>query len=56
MNIYHDVLSLLTAHYKTVAWMKEQGYYKGWILPKLGLHSDDEDLKQYQGCPVGNSP
>jgi hypothetical protein len=24
---YHDALSLLTAH-KTVAWMKEKGYYK----------------------------
>jgi hypothetical protein len=52
---YHDALSLLTAQ-ETVSWMKEQGYYKRWVLPKLGLHSDDPDLKQYRGWPVGNSP
>jgi hypothetical protein len=41
---YHNTLSLLTVH-KTVAWMKEQGYYKRWILPELGLHSDNKELK-----------
>ena len=36
--------------------MKEKGYYECWILPQLGLHTDDDNLKQYQGRPVGNSP
>jgi hypothetical protein len=45
---YHHVLSLLTAH-ETVAWIKQEGYYEQWILPELGLHSDDDDLKQYRG-------
>jgi predicted flap endonuclease-1-like 5' DNA nuclease len=52
---FHDALSLLTAH-ETVSWMKEKGYYKRWVLPELGLHSDDPDLKNYCGRPVGNSP
>jgi hypothetical protein len=52
---YHDALCLLTAH-ETVAWMKEKGYYDKWILLELGLHCDDDDLKQYRGRPVGNSP
>ena len=37
---YHDALSLLTVQ-KAVSWMKEQGYYDRWVLPKLGLHSND---------------
>jgi hypothetical protein len=52
---YHDALSLWTAK-ETVSWMKEQGHYEPWVLPELGLHSADPDLKQYHGRPVGNSP
>ena len=33
---YHDALSLMTAN-RTITWMKEQGYYKRWVLP-LGIN------------------
>jgi hypothetical protein len=36
---YHNPLSLSLL---TVAWMKEQAY-----LPEIGLHSHDNNLKQY---------
>jgi hypothetical protein len=50
---YHDALSLMTAK-DTIAWMKEKGYYKHWILPENGLQEDDPDTKKYKGRPVGD--
>jgi hypothetical protein len=41
---------------ETILWMKAKGYYKRWILPELGLHSDDPELTSYLHRPVGNSP
>jgi hypothetical protein len=52
---YHDALSLMTAK-ETVEWMKKEGHYQRWILPKNGLHSDDKTLSAYLHQPVGNSP
>jgi len=52
---YHDALKLMTAH-DTIAWMKEKGYYKHWILPQLGLQHDQPGLKRFQDAPVGDSP
>ena len=40
----------------TIKWMKEQDYYKYWILPFNDLHIAQPDLFAYVGCPVGNSP
>jgi hypothetical protein len=52
---YHDALSLMTAK-ETIEWMKEKGYHKGWLLPVMGLHSDDPDLKAYLGTIPGRGP
>ncbi len=52
---YHDALSLMTAK-ETVEWMKEKGYYERWLLPVMGLHSDDPDLKAYLGTIPGSGP
>jgi transposase-like protein len=51
----HDALSLMTAK-ETVEWMKEKGYYERWLLPVMGLHSDDPDLKAYLGTIPGSGP
>ena len=37
----------------TVAWMKEKGYYKRWILPELGVN---DGIGSFGGRPVGNCP
>ena len=47
---YHDALSLMTAK-TTITWMKEQGYYKRWVLP-LGINKGTP----FFGRPIGNSP
>jgi hypothetical protein len=52
---YHDALSLMTAK-ETVAWMKEKGFHERWLLPVMGLHSDDPDLKAYLDTIPGNGP
>jgi hypothetical protein len=49
---YHDALSLMTARV-SVEYMKEEDYFKRWILPVLGLN---EDLPCYSKRPVGNLP
>ena len=46
---YHDALSLMTAK-DTIAWMKEKGIYKRWILPVLGLNAA---RKRYANAPPG---
>ena len=48
---YHDALSQMTAK-TTVAWMKEKGYYKRWLIPQLGCNEGTI----FQNRPVGNSP
>ena len=44
----------------SVAYMKEKGYYKGWILPELDLMEEaggiGGKLSAYRGRPVGNHP
>jgi hypothetical protein len=52
---YHDTLSLMTAK-ETVEWMKEKGLHKPWLLPVMGLHLDDSDLKSYLSTIAGNGP
>ncbi|ETV79113.1 hypothetical protein H257_07849 [Aphanomyces astaci] len=47
----HDALSQMTCT-STIAWMKEMGYYRRWVLPELGLNWKT----RYAGRPVGNSP
>ena len=47
---YHDALTLKTSK-SSVTWMKEQGYYKRWILP-LTINMGT----LYKGYPAGNSP
>jgi hypothetical protein len=34
---YHDALSQMTCS-ETGKWMKEQGYYKRWLLPQSGVN------------------
>jgi hypothetical protein len=52
---YHDALSLTTAK-ETVERMKEKGFHERWLLPVMGLHSDDPDLKAYMETIPGSSP
>jgi hypothetical protein len=52
---YHDALSLMTAK-ESVEWMKEHGHFERWLLPVMGLHSDDADLKAYLQTIPGNGP
>jgi hypothetical protein len=52
---YHDALSLMTAK-EIVEWMKEKGLHKQWLLPVMGLHFDDPDLKSYLSTIPGNGP
>jgi len=49
---YHDALSQMTAK-TTVEWMKQEGYYKRWLIPQLGLN---DDISSFGGRPVGNRP
>ena len=48
---YHDALSLMTS-VECIAWMKEVGYYKRWLLPQLDLLIDTP----YHGKLPGDSP
>jgi hypothetical protein len=41
---------------ESVEWMKSKGYHKRWLLPVMGLHSDDPDLKAYLETIPGNGP
>jgi hypothetical protein len=52
---YHDALKLMLAK-ETVDWMKEKGCHKQWLLPVMGLHSDDPDLKAYLETIPGSGP
>ena len=46
---YHDALKQKTAK-STVAWMKDKGFYKQWLIPQLGLNEGTP----YASRPVGN--
>lgn len=50
-HFYHDALSLMTFK-DCVDYMKREGIYKHWLLPKCGLNEGTE----YSQRPVGNSP
>jgi hypothetical protein len=52
---YHDALSLMTGN-DTLEWMKDNDYFKRWVLPVNELHQNDPNLKKYYHRPVGNSP
>jgi hypothetical protein len=41
---------------ETVEWMKEKCFQKRWLLPVMGLHSDDPDLKAYLDTSPGSGP
>jgi hypothetical protein len=41
---------------ETAEWMKEKGYHEQWLLPVMGLHSDDPNLKPYRGTIPGSGP
>ena len=47
--------SLMTAG-ETVDWMKEMGCHKRWLLPAMGLHSDDIDSKACLETVAGSGP
>ena len=51
MFFYHDALSQMTAQ-TTVTWMKQQGYYKRWLILQLGCNEETA----FKNRPVGNSP
>jgi hypothetical protein len=51
----HNALSLMTAK-ETIEWVKEKGYHEPWLLPVMGLHSDDPNLKAYLGTICRSSP
>eukprot|EP00536_Pseudo-nitzschia_multiseries_P017575 jgi/Psemu1/51457/gm1.51457_g len=57
--VYHVALVLMTCA-DIVSYMKEKGYYKHWILPKLNLMGEQGgvggSLKLYCNRPVGNRP
>jgi hypothetical protein len=53
---YHDALPLMMAK-ETVEWTKEKGFHKRcWLLPVMGLHSDDPNLKAYLEKIPGSGP
>jgi hypothetical protein len=52
---YHDAPSLMTAK-ETIEWMKEKGCHEQWLLPVMGLHSDDPNLKAYLGTIPESGP
>ena len=47
--IIHDALVLVTEK-ETIKWMKENNYFRRWLLPMNGF----QDGTPYYGFPVGN--
>ena len=49
--IVHDALVLMKIK-ETITWMKENNYFRHWLLPMNGF----KDGTHYSGIPVGDIP
>ena len=53
--VYHDALSLMTAA-DSVQYMKDEGFYKHWVLPEQDYVRDVPQCDRWKHRPVGNRP